>query len=52
MTESTIINISKLNNNDYKIYKPLAIFDLDHTIIKPKSNKKISTDSDDWIFFF
>jgi bifunctional polynucleotide phosphatase/kinase len=50
MSYPTLINLSNLSNEDYKINKPLAIFDLDHTLIKPKSNKKIVTDKDDWTF--
>jgi len=29
----------------------VAGFDLDHTIIKPKMNKRFSTTSDDWLFY-
>lgn len=50
MSYSTLINLSNLLDKDYKINKPLAIFDLDHTLIKPKSNNKIVIEKDDWIF--
>ena len=45
------INISSYTSTDYQIKKKLAIFDLDYTLIKPKSNKIIATENDDWIFF-
>ncbi len=36
------------NNTNTKI----AGFDLDHTLIKPKNNKKFPKDKDDWIFCY
>ncbi len=36
------INISSYKTTDYPIKKKLAIFDLDYTLIKPKSNKIIA----------
>ena len=50
MSYPTLINLSNLSKDDYKVNKPLALFDLDFTLIKPKSNKKVVTDADDWGF--
>ena len=44
------INITSYKNDDYKINKGLAIFDLDYTLIKPKSKNIIATEYDDWMF--
>jgi DNA 3'-phosphatase len=37
-------------HKNFKFRSKLAIFDLDDTIIKPKSGKKFSEDEDDWRF--
>jgi bifunctional polynucleotide phosphatase/kinase len=44
------IIISNLDKKDYTVKKPLAMFDLDSTLIKTKSNKIFPIDENDWIF--
>ena len=44
------IIVTSYKDTYYKIKKGLAIFDLDYTLIKPKSKKIIATDYDDWMF--
>ena len=39
-------------NNPEQNKRKCACFDLDDTIIKPKSGKKFAQDKDDWIFLF
>ncbi len=42
-----INNFNNLDKNELKFNK-LACFDLDHTLIKPKGNRKLPKDSDDY----
>ena len=48
ITEEYIIAKSK----NFIYMDKLAIFDLDYTLIKPKSDKKFSIDPDDWKFLY
>jgi bifunctional polynucleotide phosphatase/kinase len=39
-------------SSNFNYNNKLAMFDLDYTLIKPKSNKKISLDPNDWKFLY
>ena len=41
-----------LENLKYKELQSIACFDLDYTLIKPKSGKKFPINHDDWEFLF
>lgn len=48
---SSLMNYSLINNNfDFK--EKILAFDMDYTIIKPKSNKRLPVNKDDWKFIF
>ena len=44
------MSIIEINQFESKNYEGFACFDLDHTIIKPKSGKIFPKDRDDWEF--
>ena len=48
-TFDTVQYINNFNKNKLKFTK-LACFDLDHTLIKPKDNRKLPKDSDDYLY--
>jgi len=50
-TQSDNYIICKYNENDIKLNKSIAGFDLDHTIIKPKSGKKFPINQNDWMLY-
>ena len=33
-------------------FNKVACFDIDHTIIKPKNNRKFPRGKDDWVFYY
>ena len=40
----------EINNSNQTPMKQIAAFDLDYTLIRPKSNRKFPKDKDDWKF--
>lgn len=50
--DNTVYIYNDIKIDKTKKYKSIALFDLDHTLIKPKNNKKFPKDSNDWEFCF